>query len=140
MADLDAFLAATEPRDRADPFTYVVDVAGVLRLAPRRSEHVACAAGGPVLAAGEIAFGPDPAGWAVTEVSNLSTGYCPDPACWPAVVAALDRTGVARPEAFTAAFAYRGCPACHTLNVVKDGDFACGACGADLPATSNIRR
>ncbi|MEU6730442.1 hypothetical protein ABZ917_42625 [Nonomuraea wenchangensis] len=29
---------------------------GVLLLAPRRSEHVACAGGRPVLSAGEISF------------------------------------------------------------------------------------
>lgn len=49
ISDLDALGPSREP------FTYVVDVDGVLRLAPRRSEHVACAGGGEVLAAGEIA-------------------------------------------------------------------------------------
>ncbi|MGH3750846.1 MAG: hypothetical protein ACRDT8_26020, partial [Micromonosporaceae bacterium] len=79
-ADFDTWVSTIAAPDLAEPFTYVVDVAGVLRLAPRRSEHVACAAGGEVLAAGEISFvrGPwGPSGWAVSEVSNQSTGYCP---------------------------------------------------------------
>ncbi|MDZ5446712.1 hypothetical protein U2F26_28980 [Micromonospora sp. 4G57] len=54
--DLDTYLAAADPRDRDEPFTYVIDLGGTLRLAPRRSEHVACAGGGKVLGAGEIAF------------------------------------------------------------------------------------
>ena len=37
--------------------TYVINLAGALLVAPRRSEHVACAGGEPVLAAGEICFG-----------------------------------------------------------------------------------
>src|SRR3954468_16292350 len=36
--------------------TFVIGPAGVLRLADRRSEHVACAGGGPVLSAGEMFF------------------------------------------------------------------------------------
>lgn len=62
----------------AEPFTYVVDMSGTLRLAPRRSEHVACAGGEPVLGAGEILFSRTAdGGWAVESVSNQSTGYCP---------------------------------------------------------------
>jgi hypothetical protein len=41
------------------------------------SEHVACAGGGFVLGAGEIAFSRGGNGWAISEVSNQSTGYCP---------------------------------------------------------------
>jgi hypothetical protein len=38
------------------------------------------------------------AGWVVSEVSNQSTGYCPDLSCWSAVASALDRAGLERPD------------------------------------------
>ncbi|MER6562662.1 hypothetical protein ABT300_33995 [Streptomyces sp. NPDC001027] len=62
-----------------EPFTYVVGLDGLLRLAPRRSEHVACADGEDVLGAGEISFRRAPSGPRVHEVSNQSTGHCPFP-------------------------------------------------------------
>lgn len=43
-ADLREWLSALTPDELAEPFTFVVDGGGVLRLAPRRSEHVVCAA------------------------------------------------------------------------------------------------
>jgi hypothetical protein len=132
-ADLDAYLAATDPRDRDEPFTYVIDPDGTVRLAPRRSEHVACAGGGEVLGAGEIAFAGEPGGWTAIEVTNQSTGYCPDPASWPAVAAALDRAGIDHPAAFTAAVVFRRCLDCGERNVVRDDDYVCALCAADLP-------
>ncbi|GAA4145632.1 hypothetical protein [Actinomadura keratinilytica] len=96
-ADLEERLA--ERRGECDePFAFVVDVAGTLLLAPRRSEHVACAGGRPVLAAGEIAFAADGGGRrAAAGITNQSTGYCPDAGCRPAVAAALDRARVPHP-------------------------------------------
>jgi hypothetical protein len=128
-ADLAAWLAAADARDRAEPFTYTVGTDRVLRLAPRRSEHVACAGGADVLAAGEIGFAPD---GRVTTVTNQSTGYCPAPSCWPAVAAALDLAGITHPGAFTSAFVFRHCAGCTGLNLVKDGDYTCVHCDADL--------
>ncbi len=61
----------------AEPFTFVVGMDGVLRLAPRRSEQVAYAGGNMVLSAGDISFVREPDGWAVSEVSNQSTGVWP---------------------------------------------------------------
>jgi hypothetical protein len=121
-----------------EPFTYVVDVAGWLRLAPRRSEHVACAGGGEVLGAGEITLARAAAGWTVVEISNQSTGYCPDPASWSAVASALDRAGLRRPDGFTSAFVFRRCPSCRGTNIVKDEDFVCSVCGRELPANWNF--
>src|SRR6266542_3004531 len=69
-----------------EPFTFVVSLDGK----PRRSEHVDCAAGQPVRAAGEVLFARDGTGWSVSEISNQSTGYCPDPDSWPALAMALD--------------------------------------------------
>ena len=135
--DLAAWLAA-RGAEAAQPCTFVVDPDGLLRLAPRRSEHVACAGGGAVLGAGEITFGRDGARWAATEVSNQSTGYCPDPDSWPAVEAALDRAGVAHPGEFTDPVVFRRCPACGERNLVKDADYICALCGADLPREWNF--
>ncbi|MFI7577988.1 hypothetical protein [Micromonospora sp. NPDC049497] len=132
-ADLDTYLAAADPRDRDEPFTYVIDTGGTLRLAQRRSEHVACAGGGEVLGAGEIAFAGDRDGWVVTEVTNQSTGYCPDPRSWVAVAGALDRAGIDRPEGFTVLVIFRRCLDCGERNVVRDDDYICALCGAELP-------
>ncbi|GAA4085547.1 hypothetical protein [Actinomadura miaoliensis] len=132
-ADLDEWLA--ERRDERDePFTFVVDGDGTLLIAPRRSEHVACAGGRPVLAAGEIAFDGREGRWAVTGVTNQSTGYCPDAGCWPAVAAALDRARVPHPGGFTDVFVFRHCPCCGELNLVKDAHYVCVFCDADLPS------
>lgn len=43
-ADFGQWVSALSPDELAEPFTFVVDGGGVLRLAPRRSEHVVCAA------------------------------------------------------------------------------------------------
>lgn len=134
-ADLATWLGEHEA---AEPFTFVVDLAGVLRLAPRRSEHVACAGGAPVLGAGEITFTRDGERWTVGEVSNQSTGYCPDLTSWAAVRHALDRAGLAHPGGFTAPIVFRLCPECHERNLVKDDDFACAFCGATLPERWNL--
>ncbi|MFE9929625.1 hypothetical protein [Streptomyces sp. NPDC005533] len=141
-ADFDAWASAsaststrTEP---AEPFTFVVDTAGVLRLAPRRSEHVACAGGGPVLSAGEIGFRRESGRWAVHEVSNQSTGYCPDPGSWPAVADALDAAGLAHPPGFTHEVVFRRCPACRELNIVREDDFVCVFCDGALPRKWNV--
>src|SRR5262245_46459520 len=64
--------------------TFVIDAGGELALADRRSEHVACVGAAPVQSAGEMFFhgGEDVE---IVEVSNQSTGYCPEPESWPAV-------------------------------------------------------
>ncbi len=117
--------------------TFVIDPEGVLRLADRRSEHVACAGGGPVLSAGEMFFST--AGdAAVEEVSNLSTGFCPEPESWAAVALALDRIGVPHPGRFTTEVLFRLCPRCGQWNVVKDEWFACQVCGGELPESWNF--
>jgi hypothetical protein len=119
------------------PATYVISGDGTLRVSDRRSEHVACAGGKPVLAAGEMFFshGPIPR---VTAATNLSTGYCPEPECWAAVAVALDQLGVPRPQGFTNSFVFRRCPRCGERSLVKDDDFCCAICGADLPAAWNF--
>jgi hypothetical protein len=136
-ADLTAWIVAHAGELAGDGFavTYVVTLDGALRLAPRRSEHVRCAGGGDVLAAGELVVGRDAR---VVEASNLSTGFCPEPACWVALAAALDRAGVPRPAAFVHEVVFRRCEACGQRNVVKDGAFECAVCDAPLPAAWNF--
>lgn len=123
----------------AEPFTFVVDLGGALRLAPRRSEHVACAGGEPVLSAGEIGFRRSGGGgWEVGTVSNLSTGYCPDVVSWPAVAAALDRLGLPHPGGFTQAVVFRRCTGCGQCGIVREGHYVCVFCNADLPERWNV--
>jgi hypothetical protein len=116
--------------------TFVIDAEGRLRLADRHSEHVACAEGGPVLSAGEMFFSSE--GDVVDELSNLSTGYCPEPESWYAVGEAFDRLGVTHPGRFTTEVIFRSCPKCGERNVVKDGWFDCQVCGGELPSDWNF--
>ncbi|PSM45330.1 hypothetical protein C6Y14_00035 [Streptomyces dioscori] len=55
-AEFGDWIAGRSAAELAEPFTFMVGVDGALRLAPRRSEHVACAGGAMVLSAGEISF------------------------------------------------------------------------------------
>ncbi|MFJ3306519.1 hypothetical protein ACIPSA_26025 [Streptomyces sp. NPDC086549] len=137
-ADFARWVSARGPGELAEPFTFVVDTEGVLRLAPRRSEHVVCAGGRAVLSAGEMSFREDAGRWAVDEVSNQSTGYCPDVDSWPAVADALDRAGLVRPACFTHEVVFRRCVSCRQVNVVREGDFVCVFCDADLPSDWNV--
>jgi hypothetical protein len=135
--ELDAWLGEHSEALR-EAATFVVDAAGALRLAPRRSEHVACAGGGPVQAAGELRFERRAGVLVVAEASNQSTGYAPEPSSWAALAAALDAIGIAHPDGYTSAFEFRRCERCGQLNVVKDGWLRCDACDADLPEHWNL--
>ncbi|WP_416968808.1 hypothetical protein [Streptomyces sp. 4F14] len=59
-----------------------------------------------------MGFGRDTGRWTVVDVTNLSTGYCPDVTCWPAVARALERAGLGHPGGFTHAVVLRRCTAC----------------------------
>ncbi|GAA3478041.1 hypothetical protein [Streptomyces yanii] len=137
-ADFDEWASSRPAEEFAEPFTFVVDAAGVLRLASRRSEHVVCAGGDEVLSAGEISFRAEPGRWAVDEISNQSTGYCPDISSWPSVAEALDRAGVARPSGFTHEVIFRRCPSCQQINLVRAADFVCVFCNGILPQEWNV--
>jgi hypothetical protein len=137
--DLPDWLAELPAQDRSDPHTFVVDVMGILRVAGRRSEHVACAGGGPVLSAGEISFARHDQGWLASEVTNQSTGYCPRVSSWPAVAAACEHAGLAHPGRFTTEFEFRRCLECRQINIVKEDDFTCAVCGAVLPTEWNCK-
>jgi hypothetical protein len=140
-AELRAWIRSTAQRPRPRGLvaaTFVIDAAGDLLLADRRSEHVACAGDGPVLSAGELLLRVLDGKVEVAEASNQSTGYCPEPGSWPAVAAALDRLGVPHPGRFTTEVVFRRCEGCGERNVVRDGWFVCGVCGAELPAGWNF--
>src|SRR5690349_24011223 len=116
--------AANQPglgRDGTLTVTFVVLGDG-LWVADRHSEHVACARGAPVLSAGEMTFRIDRARASaeVVFVTNQSTSYCPEPASWPAVQAALDAAGVRHPGGFGMELTFRRCVRCAATNVVKD--------------------
>lgn len=137
-ADFEVWVAERSAAELAEPFTFVVGTDGVLRLAPRRSEHVACAGGEPVLSAGEISFTREAGRWAVGDVSNHSTGYCPDIESWLAVARTLDGIELGRPSYFTHEVVFRRCPACQEHNIVREDDFVCVFCGTDLPQAWNV--
>lgn len=118
--------------------TYIVDAGGRLWIVDRHSEHVGCADGGEVQAAGELVFEVETEGAKVAEASNQSTGYCPEPSCWKALAAELERLGLPAPQDFTASFIFRRCPACKAINVVKDEFYECDICGAQLPTEWNF--
>jgi len=118
--------------------TFIVDESGVLRIADRHSEHVACAGGGLVFSAGEITFALNAESVDVVAVSNQSAGYCPEPESWPSVASALDRAGIRHPGHFTQPIVFRRCPSCSQRNIVKDDWFECGVCGNELPGTWNF--
>ena len=114
--------------------TYVVDAVGDLRIADRASEHVDCASGGPVMAAGELTLERD---GSVSEITNLSTGFCPEVTSWPAVSHAFASVERA-PSTWSYAFEFRRC-GCGARVVLKDDD-ACPECDATLATTWNFER
>jgi hypothetical protein len=115
--------------------TFVVDAEGHLRLASRHDEHVACASGGDVRAAGELGFVTRAR---VGRATNQSTGYCPESSCWGEVAAALDAAGIAHPARFEPELEFRRCEACGQLAVLKADWPDCAACGAPLPQAWNL--
>lgn len=120
--------------------TFVVGLDGKLRIADRRSEHVMCAAGEPVLSAGEMTFVCIDDRIVVERMTNQSTGYCPEPESWEAVATALDRLPIDRPDGFDSTFVFRRCPSCTQINVVKDDWYECEVCQSALPKQWNFDR
>lgn len=131
-------LADLTPFAIGEPMTFVVGTDGLLRLADRHSEHIACARGDEVLSAGEITIVRDRDRMRVSEISNQSTGYCPEPESYVAVARALDTLGVMHPGKFTFAAIFRRCPKCGERNLVKDDWYVCGMCETELPRDWNF--
>jgi hypothetical protein len=85
-----------------------------------------------------MSFDHEAGRWLIREVSNQSTGYCPDITSWSAVAEALDQVGIERPSGFTHAVVFRRCPGCEEHNIVREDDFVCVFCGSDLPSAWNV--
>lgn len=137
--DLLAWITATRQKpDIQIMTTYVIDETSSLLIADRRSEHVACAGGEPVLSAGEMTFLVDGDEIEVIEVSNQSTGYCPEPESWPQVALALDRIPLHHPGRFSQEIVFRRCESCNQINIVKDDWLVCLSCGKELPIHWNL--
>lgn len=117
--------------------TYVVRLDGTLVLTDRHAEHVACARGQAVLAAGEIGFS-DTVDPVVEFITNQSTGYCPEPDCFAAVARALRVASLEGPDEFSHSFEFRRCCKCAAIHVIKDGVFECSQCEAELPGQWNF--
>lgn len=126
-----------QSRSGVIPTTFVVAKEGYLRLAERHCEHIACAGGEEVLAAGEMFFACNHKIIEVVEVSNQSTGYCPEPESWFQVAKALEQIPLPHPSHFTAEFIFRRCPVCRQLNIVKNNLFLCAVCNTNLPIVWN---
>jgi len=139
-ADVAEWMSKTIPAQRKGSVvaTFVVDSDGLLWIADRHSEHVACARGADVISAGEMTFEIDGGRVIVTDVTNQSTGYCPEPESWPVVAAALDKAGITHPDGFTRAFLFRLCKSCGQTNIVKEGNFTCAVCGNGLKQEWNF--
>jgi len=140
VTSLDNFIAVIndfgeEFEEEMGWMTYIIDLEGQLILSPRRMEHIVCSGGNPVLGAGEIKF--DRQG-KVVELTNNSTGFCPDIKSWKEVADALDEAGLSHPDNFTSKMIFRLCPDCGERNIVKDSRFYCEICGAELPPEWNI--
>lgn len=118
--------------DKSVTATFVVDGDGALWISDRHTEHVACANGRAVQAAGEMTFQIDGEQIAVANATNQSTGYAPDPNCWPPVSQALEQIGIEHPGGFDPAYVFRRCKGCSSINIIKDDWFVCSVCGAEL--------
>ncbi|MFC5599881.1 hypothetical protein [Deinococcus cellulosilyticus] len=115
--------------------TYVVLTSGELRMAERQTEHVACAEGGPVLAAGEMSFEIHKREMHITGLSNLSTGFCPEVGCLEQVLVLLSSLQVDLSVCNIYLFEFRRC---QSTNVMKYRDPFCVVCDAPLPEKWNF--
>ncbi|WP_110514314.1 hypothetical protein [Herpetosiphon llansteffanensis] len=139
-ADVEAWIAA-QPRDTGKhqqlTATFIIDQALQLWLADQRSEHVVCARGAAVLAAGEISFVLEANRLIYCELTNQSTGYCPEPTTWTVVQQVLDSIGLPHAGAWATSYEFRRCPACAMLNLIKEHWFFCAVCEHELPRQWN---
>ncbi|QDV52265.1 hypothetical protein [Gimesia fumaroli] len=118
--------------------TFVIATFGGLKLTDRHNEHVVCASGHNVLSAGEMGFAYQDKNCVIENITNQSTGYCPEPESWHAVDSALDQIGIEHPEYFEPAFDFRRCTQCGQTNLIKDNWFICAVCEGELPKDWNF--
>lgn len=125
-------------RDLIFRATYVLDTLGKFLIADRHSEHVACAGGQSVLAEGEVGFTIQKKSVVIEEISNYSTGYCPDVLCFAEVQKTLNQINVLHPNWWTREAVFRRCLNCKEKNLVKDSWFYCLICYAPLTENWNL--
>lgn len=118
--------------------TYIVDSDKLMWIGDRHMEHVVCAKGNSILAAGEITFTINQKEIYVSSITNQSTGFCPKPECWKQVTISLNKAKIEHPDNFTIAFEFRRCDSCNTLNLIKDNFYYCSVCDSELPKKWNI--
>ena len=118
--------------------TFVIDMDQNLRLADRYSEHIACAGGQPVLSAGEIFINWEQNIYEVSDITNQSTGYCPEIESWKYVEATLNKVPIEHPSSFTLEFTFRRCCSCSQINIIKNDVFICSVCDSNLSDTWNF--
>lgn len=118
--------------------TFIVDKSGKIWIADRNSEHVLCAKGEDILSAGEITFSLINNKITVSDITNQSTGYCPEPDSWPEVANALKNVGLEHPDFFTSTFCFRFCYKCKSINIIKDEWFFCAVCNQPLSKSWNF--
>lgn len=120
--------------------TFIIDENRILKINDRHSEHVACSGGKAVLSAGEITFAKEKGGFCVSEISNQSTGFCPEPDSWCNIMDALDKIGILYPEYFTTAFDFRYCYNCNSINLIKNEVYECAICDNSLDLEWNFNK
>ena len=118
--------------------TFIINKDEEMWIADRNSEHILCAKGRDVLSAGEITFCLIRNKVIVSDITNQSTGYCPEPDSWSYVSKTLDDIGLEHPDFFTEVFQFRFCYHCSSINIVKDNWFFCAVCNASLSAQWNF--
>jgi hypothetical protein len=118
--------------------TYIVNEQAEWWLTDRSYEHVACAQGTPVTAAGEVGFWLENGSLDISYVSNQSTGYCPEPSSWSAWKEACLQTDIQPPDNWSVAFQFRRCPACKSIQLIKEEDWFCAICDTALPEQWNL--
>jgi hypothetical protein len=121
-------LNKSKKQTRVAVFTFIVDKNGDLWLADRHSEHVVCARGEKVLAAGEITLEIDRHIFEIIAITNQSTGYCPEPSSWTALAQTLQSLEVKFPNYWTTVFDFRRCSQCSTISIVKQDVYECAVC------------
>jgi len=112
--------------------TFIIDSNLYLRVSDRHSEHVACAGGKQVFSAGEITFEVENGEVTkISQITNQSTGYCPDASSWQYVEKVLAKLNLPYPAYFTQAFVFKICDNCGSINIIKDNFFVCSVCGME---------
>ncbi len=119
--------------------TFVVDPRGQLWLSIDTASMSPARADSPYSLLASCVPRVTPQQVAVVSVSNQSTGYCPEPDCWPAVRDALRNAGLESPNEFTHAFDFRRCVSCSGINILKDGMPDCPSCGTELTCQLELR-